>query len=272
MRRDDMNPAEAAVQTDALIALSQAGKTFAIRGRSHVALLPVDLEIRRREIVVLLGPSGCGKSTVLNLVAGLMRPTTGTVRYDGIDVDGPNLRVGYMTQTDTLLPWRTVADNVRMPLELACRSTTAGDRDGAVRAMLELVGLADFGKHYPAELSGGMRKRAALARMLIYRPETLLLDEPFGALDAQLKIVMQQELLRLAERLGTTVVFVTHDLAEAIALGDRIVVFGGRPGGVRSVHRSPFERPRDPLRLRFEPAFAELHERLWAELDVTPTP
>ena len=254
--------------TAPIISLAGATKTFAVRGRTSTALQPVDLDVGHREIVVLLGPSGCGKSTVLNLVAGLMRPSGGEVRYDGVVVDGPNHRVGYMTQTDTLLPWRTVADNVRLPLELACRADAGADRDAEVQAMLALVGLADFGGHYPRELSGGMRKRAALARMLIYRPETLLLDEPFGALDAQLKIVLQQELLRLAERLGTSVVFVTHDLTEAIALGDRIVVFGGRPGRVRSIHASPFARPRDPLHIRFEPAFAALHERLWSELEV----
>ncbi len=262
-----MNPSPEAP----LVSLRGATKSFAARGEERIALLPVDLDVARREIVVLLGPSGCGKSTVLNLVAGLIAPSGGIVRYDGASIDGPNRRVGYMTQADTLLPWRTVADNVRLPLELACRAQTGADRDAEVAAMLALVGLADFGKHYPAELSGGMRKRAALARMLIYRPETLLLDEPFGALDAQLKIVMQRELLALAERLGTTVLFVTHDLTEAIAIGDRIVVFGGRPGGIRSVHPSPFPRPRDPLHLRFEPAFAALHERLWNELDVSGT-
>jgi NitT/TauT family transport system ATP-binding protein len=254
-----------------LVSLVAATKSFVARGEERLALRPVDLEVARREIVVLLGPSGCGKSTVLNLVAGLIAPSSGTVRYDGAAIDGPNRRVGYMTQTDTLLPWRTVADNVRLPLELACRATPPAERDAQVAEMLALVGLGDFGKHYPAELSGGMRKRAALARMLIYRPETLLLDEPFGALDAQLKIVMQRELLRLAERLGTTVLFVTHDLTEALAIGDRIVVFGGRPGGIRSIHRSPFPRPRDPLTLRFDPVFAGLHERLWAELDVSAT-
>jgi NitT/TauT family transport system ATP-binding protein len=256
------------VTTDAIIALRGVAKSFEVRGQRRPALLPVDLEVGRREIVVLLGPSGCGKSTVLNLVAGLMTPTGGTVFYDGKPVSGPNHRTGYMTQADTLLPWRTVARNVRLPLELDARCDVSGDRDAQVDAMLELVGLKNFGDHYPAELSGGMRKRAALARMLIYRPETLLLDEPFGALDAQLKIVLQRELLRLAERLGTSIVFVTHDLTEAIAIGDRIVVFGGRPGRIRSIHPSPFPRPRDPLGIRFEPGFAPLHERLWSELEL----
>ena len=248
--------------------MSGVAKSFDVRGRTVDALQPIDLAIDREEIVVLLGPSGCGKSTVLNLVAGLMEPSRGAVTYDGAPVAGPNHRVGYMTQVDTLLPWRSVADNVALPLELHCRGTPTAERRARVDEMLALVGLSDFATHFPAELSGGMRKRAALARMLAYGPETLLLDEPFGALDAQLKIVMQRELMRLAERLRTTVVFVTHDLAEAIAIGDRIVVFGGRPGSIRSVHRGPFPRPRDPLTVRFEPAFAGLHETLWSELEV----
>jgi NitT/TauT family transport system ATP-binding protein len=266
MLRDDMQ--DDTLTTDGIIALRGASKSFELRGQLQPALLPIDLDVGRQEIVVLLGPSGCGKSTVLNLVAGLMQPTAGVVSYDGAPVTGPNHRVGYMTQADTLLPWRTVARNVRLPLELNARADSARDNDARVAEMLDLVGLTNFGDHYPAELSGGMRKRAALARMLIYRPETLLLDEPFGALDAQLKIVMQRELLRLAERLGTSIVFVTHDLTEAIAIGDRIVVFGGRPGRIRTVHRSPFGRPRDPLTIRFEADFAQLHERLWSELEV----
>jgi NitT/TauT family transport system ATP-binding protein len=254
--------------TEALISLRGVGKSFDVRGRSVDALLPIDLEIAREEIVVLLGPSGCGKSTVLNLVAGLMDASTGTVSYGGQIVDGPNHRVGYMTQADSLLPWRSVADNVALPLELRCRGVAAAERNARVAEMLSLVGLADFGTHFPGELSGGMRKRAALARMLIYRPETLLLDEPFGALDAQLKIVMQRELLGLAQQMRMTVAFVTHDLTEALAIGDRIVVFGGRPGTIRSTHSNPFPRPRDPLTIRFEQRFAALHETLWSELDV----
>jgi NitT/TauT family transport system ATP-binding protein len=249
-----------------MIELHGVSKSFTARGKTTRALDPVDLSVTEQEFVALLGPSGCGKSTVLNMVAGLLPPTTGSVTYHGAPVAGPNGKVGYMTQKDTLLPWRTVADNVGIALELNCRAVAPGERRERVAQVLELVGLTGFEHHFPAELSGGMRKRAALARMLVYEPETLLLDEPFGALDAQLKIVMHQELLRLTRLRGMTVLFVTHDLSEAIALADRVVVFTGRPGRIRSSHAVPFGRERDVLTVQFEPAFAALYQELWAEL------
>jgi NitT/TauT family transport system ATP-binding protein len=230
------------------------------------ALDTINLAVEAEEFVALVGPSGCGKSTVLNLVSGLLRPTHGEVRYDGAPVSGPNRRVGYMTQKDTLLPWRTVEDNIGIALELKCRAVPHAERRDRVGAMMDLVGLSGFAHHYPAELSGGMRKRAALARMLIYEPETFLLDEPFGALDAQLKLIMHQELLRLTRARKLTVVFVTHDLAEAITLADRVLVFTGRPGRIRAERRIPFGRERDAVRLRFLPEFGALHEELWDEL------
>jgi NitT/TauT family transport system ATP-binding protein len=171
-----------------------------------------------------------------------------------------------MTQKDTLLPWRNVADNIGIALELRAHDCSEAERRRKVGEIIELVGLGGFDRHFPAELSGGMRKRAALARMLIYEPETMLLDEPFGALDAQLKIVMHQELLRLARLRGMTVVFVTHDLSEAITLSDRVVVFTGRPGRVRSVHDVPLGRERDVVTAQFEPGFAALYQELWREL------
>jgi len=249
-----------------MIDLHGVTKDFSARGKVTRALDPVDIGVAEREFVALLGPSGCGKSTVLNLVAGLLAPTTGTVTYRGAPVAGPNGRVGYMTQKDTLLPWRTVADNVGIALELRCRAVPAAERRERVAQVLELVGLTGFEHHFPAELSGGMRKRAALARMLVYEPETLLLDEPFGALDAQLKIIMHQELLRLTRLRGMTVLFVTHDLSEAITLADRILVFSGRPGHVRASRNVPFPRERDVLTVQFEPAFAGLYQDLWSEL------
>jgi len=249
-----------------MIELAGVSKEFQTRGKRTRALDPVDISVSEHEFVALLGPSGCGKSTVLNMVAGLLAPTTGKVSYRGAPVAGPNGRVGYMTQKDTLLPWRTVADNVGIALELQCRAVTPAQRRERVAQALDLVGLTGFDAHFPAELSGGMRKRAALARMLVYEPETLLLDEPFGALDAQLKIVMHQELLRLTRLRGMTVLFVTHDLSEAIALADRILVFSGRPGHIRSSHAVPFGPDRDVLTVQFEPAFAALYQELWTEL------
>lgn len=248
------------------ISLRDVVVEFASRDMRVRAVDGIDIEVPSESFTALVGPSGCGKSTVLNMVAGLLKPTEGVVTYDGKPVSGPNVRVGYMTQKDTLLPWRTVEDNVGIAFELACRRLPKAEQVDRVREIIELVGLKGFERHYPSELSGGMRKRAAFARMLIYEPETLLLDEPFGALDAQLRLIMQQELLRLVERRRMTVILVTHDLEEAIAMADRVLVFTSRPGRIRATRTIPFERPRDPVNLRFRPEFGKLYEDLWNEL------
>jgi len=250
----------------AKIALEGASKEFTGRGETVLALQPTTIEIAREQFVALVGPSGCGKSTVLNMIAGLQAPTAGRVVYDGTPVSGPNRQVGYMTQKDTLLPWRSVADNIGLALELKIRTVSANNRARRVAEMIELVGLTGFERHYPGELSGGMRKRVALARSLIYEPETLLMDEPFAALDAQLRLVMHDELLRLTRLRRMTVVFVTHDLGEAITLADRVVVFTGRPGRIKALREIPLAHPRDAFRVRFGEAFAHLHEELWNEL------
>jgi NitT/TauT family transport system ATP-binding protein len=200
------------------------------------------------------------------MVAGLLAPSTGTVLYDGAPVTGPNHRVGYMTQKDTLLPWRNTVDNIRVALELKCRPTSRSEAAGRAAQMIDLVGLTGFEQHYPSELSGGMRKRVALARTLIYEPETLLMDEPFGALDAQLRLLMLDQLQRLVQMRQMTVLFVTHDLGEAITLADRIIIFSARPGTIRAVRDIPIERPRDVFKVRFSREFALLHEELWNEL------
>jgi NitT/TauT family transport system ATP-binding protein len=248
------------------IRLSGVGKAFVTREREVRALQPVDLAVRDNGFVALVGPSGCGKSTILNLVAGLLQPSEGAVFYDGAPVTGLNRRVGYMTQKDTLLPWRSAADNVRVALELKCRGVSRREADARVAQMIELVGLGGFERHFPAELSGGMRKRVALARTLIYQPETLLMDEPFGALDAQLKLLMLDQLQTLTQSRRMTVLFVTHDLGEAITLADRVVVFSARPGRIRAIRDIGLPRPRDVFRIRFTEEFAHLHEALWDEL------
>ncbi|HEX4171803.1 MAG TPA: ABC transporter ATP-binding protein, partial [Acetobacteraceae bacterium] len=190
------------------ISLQGVGKRFVTRDRAVEALQPIDLAIQDHEFVALVGPSGCGKSTILNMIAGLLPPSAGVVSYDGVAISGLNRAVGYMTQKDTLLPWRTAADNVRIALELRCRAMPRAAANARVAQMLTLVGLTGFERHYPAELSGGMRKRVALARTLIYEPETLLMDEPFGALDAQLKLLMLDQLQELTRQRRMTVVFV----------------------------------------------------------------
>jgi len=265
-RADDAAPTALPRPSAGTIRLEGVSKVFHARGKETHALRKTDLEVRRSEFVALVGPSGCGKSTILNLAAGLLSPTEGEVYYDDAPLRGLNGRAGYMTQKDTLLPWRTAGDNIAVPLELRCRGVPRDEIRGRVEAIMKLVGLTGFEKHYPGELSGGMRKRVALARTLIYEPETLLMDEPFGALDAQLKLLMHDQLQRLAQQRRMTVLFVTHDLAEAIALSDRVVVMTARPGRIRVVRDIPMPRPRDVFRIRFTDAFSRIHEELWDEL------
>jgi NitT/TauT family transport system ATP-binding protein len=248
------------------ISLAGVGKRFVTRDREIEALQPIDLAIHDHEFVALVGPSGCGKSTILNLIAGLLQPSGGVVSYDGVAVTELNRQVGYMTQKDTLLPWRTAADNIRIALELKRRAVPRAAANARVAQMIDLVGLTGFERHYPAELSGGMRKRVGLARTLIYEPETLLMDEPFGALDAQLKLLMLDQLQELTRQRRMTVVFVTHDLGEAITLADRVVVFSARPGRIRTIRSVDLPRPRDVFRIRFTEGFSHLHETLWDEL------
>jgi len=232
------------------------------------ALSEVDLAVERGELVAIVGPSGCGKSTLLNLVAGLMEPGVGQVCYGGEPVTGVNTRVSYVTQKDNLLPWRTVRSNVRLPLEVGDRARRANRKaaEAEIDRVIELVGLKGFDKHYPAELSGGMRKRAQLAQALVRQPDTLLMDEPFGALDAQLKLVLQAELLRAWEGSGRTLLFVTHDLTEAISIADRVIVMSPRPGRIKTVERIDIQRPRDVFTIRFTSAFGTYFERLWSSL------
>jgi NitT/TauT family transport system ATP-binding protein len=255
----------AAMAEQALIEIEGISKQFYRNGEALLACSNVSLYIQRGEFVAVVGPSGCGKSTLLNMTAGLMKPSGGAVRYDGALVDGVNRNVGYMTQRDNLLPWRSVEANVGLALQIA--RAPAAERQRKVQEYIRLVGLTGFEKHYPSELSGGMRKRVALARTLIYDPETLLMDEPFGALDAQLKLILQQELLKLWDRTRKTIIFVTHDLAEAVTLADRVVVMSSRPGKVKLVQEIDLPRPRDVFTVRFTERFGELHQLLWEALE-----
>jgi NitT/TauT family transport system ATP-binding protein len=247
--------------SETLISFENVGKVFHADGKAIEAVRGIDFGISRGEFVTIVGPSGCGKSTLLNMTAGLFGPTSGVVRYGGVEVAGVNRSTGYMTQSDHLLPWRTVAGNIEVPLEIQGISREAMRRK--VDAIVALVGLRGFEKSYPTQLSGGMRKRTALARLLAYDPETLLLDEPFAALDAQLRLNMQIELLRLSRQFNKTVLFVTHDLDEAAALGDRCIVFSARPGTITHMIESPLPRDRDLLRLRHDPRYMKLAAELW---------
>ena len=239
-------------------------KRYVRRDRETVALAPVDLTISKGDFVAFVGPSGCGKSTLLNMIAGIIEPSAGEILHEGQIVHGVNKRVGYMTQTDSVLPWRTVYENIELPLTF--RPFSAAQRRERVEAMMKAVDLSGFADSFPNELSGGMRKRVALAQVLVYEPGTLLMDEPFGALDAQLKLMMQRRLLDIWEETGKTVIFVTHDLSEAVTLAQRVVVFSGRPGQIKAIEQINIPFPRDPFKVRFEPEFQASYERLWSIL------
>ena len=220
---------EAAEPQDAKIVFEGACASFG----SLLAMGPADIAIRDGEFLAVVGPSGCGKSTFLNMIAGVLRPSAGVVRYNGAPVDGPNRDVGYITQKNYCLPWRTVESNVRLPLELrGLPKALIGER---VAQVLKQVGLQGFEKAYPRQLSGGMLQRVMIARTLAYGPATYLMDEPFGSLDAQLRTRMHGELLDLWRRTGSTFVFVTHDLTEAVTLADRVVVISSRPGRIKTL-------------------------------------
>jgi NitT/TauT family transport system ATP-binding protein len=230
-------------------------------GGRMVAVEDVSATIAPGEFVCLLGPSGCGKSTLLNVIAGLGAPAAGTARVAGRPVTAIDPRVGYMFQKDALLPWATTLGNVLLPMEAA----GAPDPDEA-RRLIRLVGLQGFERHYPWQLSGGMRKRVQLARLLAQKPDVLLMDEPFGALDAQTRLAMHEEFLRLWEANRQTVLFVTHDLAEAITLADRILLFSPRPGRIKAEYHVDLPRPRDVTGAMGQGGFHALFEKLWSAL------
>ncbi len=234
-------------------------------GQFH-AMGPTSLRVREREFVAIVGPSGCGKSTLLNIVAGMLKPASGTVRYGGKVVDGINLDVGYITQKNFCLPWRTVEANVRLPLEF--RGFAAAEARERVARALAQVGLNGFEKAYPKQLSGGMLQRVMIARTLAYEPKTYLMDEPFGSLDAQLRMRMHGELMRLWQQTGATFLFVTHDLQEAITLADRVIVMSKRPGVPKLEVAIDLPRPRDIVDVHADAAFGAYFKQLWTALDV----
>ena len=227
----------------AKLRLDQVGMTFRTANGAFQALAPVTLSIAPGRFVSLIGPSGCGKSTIFNIVAGLLEPTSGRVLIDGTDATGTIGRVGYMLQKDLLLPWRTVLDNVILGMEI--QGVPLKKARQRALPLLRRYGLASFEYLHPSALSGGMRQRAALLRTLLFDTDVILLDEPFGALDAQTKLQMQEWLLRLWADFGKTVVFVTHDIEEAIYLSDEVHVMATRPGRIVETIAVPIPRTRD---------------------------
>ena len=255
-----------AASADPRIEVRGLCKSFQLGAKTLEAVQDVSFSIRPGEFVALLGPSGSGKSTVLNMIATLIRPTRGEILIDGMPVVPHRATpgVGYVFQRDTLFPWRTVAANIGYGLELA--GVPKAERDRRVAAAIDQAGLRGFGGEYPSALSGGMRQRAALMRTIVVEPRILLMDEPFGALDTHTKIDMHDVLLRIWEREQQTVLFVTHDLGEALTLADRIILFSARPGRIKDSFEVDFRRPRDAVRLRETPRYAELFSRIWHSL------
>ena len=246
--------------------LAVEGVSKRFRGRSGEvhALEKVSIQIAEADFVCLVGPSGCGKSTILKVVAGLIAASAGSVLVGDEPVRGVPDGVGMVFQNDALLPWKTVRDNVRLPLAL--RGLTNREQDAEIARLLELVQLTGFEDFYPRALSGGMRKRVALARTLAYDPRLFLMDEPFGPLDAQTRILIGREFLAIWERLGKSVLFVTHDVEEAIALADRVLVMSPRPGRIVAEFPIDLPRPRDYEEIRFEPQFRDLQRAIWHAL------
>jgi NitT/TauT family transport system ATP-binding protein len=244
------------------IALEAAGvrKTYSKDGRSIPVLDVERFAVREGEFVTVIGPSGCGKSTLLHIMGGFIPADAGSIRVFGGAVNGPGPDRGMMFQEFALFPWKTVEGNVAWGLE--AQAFPKERIRETVDAYLEMIGLTEFRKHYPAELSGGMKQRVALARVLAFNPKVLLMDEPFGALDAQTRETMQEEVTRLWERTRKTIVFVTHDIEEAVFLGDRVVVLSARPGRIREDIRIDLPRPRS-LEIKKSIECHEYRNRIW---------
>ena len=250
------------------VSLDGIACTFIARddpGQRYTAVKDVSLTVAPGEFVAVVGPTGCGKSTLLNVAAGLLQPSLGDVRVFGEPLAGVNRRAGYMFQSDALMPWRSALHNVTAGLEFA--GTDKDESRRQANEWLKRVGLGGFGDRYPHQLSGGMRKRVALAQTLIMDPDIILMDEPFSALDIQTRQLMENEVLELWAAKRKAVLFITHDLDEAIAMSDRVVVLSAGPGS-HPIGNFPVElpRPRDVAEIRMTPEFVRLHEQIWSVL------
>ena len=244
------------------IRLKGVTQRFNNQGDAFTALEDANLDIETGEFVALIGPSGCGKSTLLNIVSGLLSPSSGTVLIDGEDFTGRrHPQTGYVFQQDTVLPWRSVKDNVLLGLEY--RDVPKSERTAKAARFLSMAGLQGFESYYPYQLSGGMRRRLALVMTLAIEPWVLLMDEPFGALDAFTKMFIHNELLHIWDQFHQTILFVTHDLSEALTLSDRIIVMGRRPGRILAEYQVRLARPRNVIRLREDESFLRQSREVW---------
>ncbi|GEA15215.1 ABC transporter ATP-binding protein [Moorella sp. E308F] len=241
-----------------LLILRNVSKKYGNSGQELMALQDLSFSVFPREFLCILGPSGCGKTTLLRIIAGLEPDYQGTVTLEGEPISGPGLERGVVFQEHRLLPWLTVTEN----LELALHKSNNGGKRELIRSYVQLVGLSGFEDAYPSQLSGGMAQRVAIARALINKPKLLLMDEPFGALDALTRLRMQQEILRIWEKEKTTVLLVTHDIEEAVYLGDKIIVLSQRPGTIKRIVEVNIPRPRN----RSEPRFLQVRRQIYDEL------
>jgi NitT/TauT family transport system ATP-binding protein len=250
---------------DPVISIERVGHVFRTKGRRVQALLETDLRISEGEFLTIVGPSGCGKSTLMNLIVGLFPASTGEILYRGKRHNGVNRSIGYVTQADNLYPWRSLRKNIEFPLEL--RGVPARERRERSQHLIRRVGLSGFENSYPHELSGGMRQRANIVRTLAYQPEVILMDEPFGPLDAQTRLILQNQLLELWQEEKKTIIFITHDLGEAVGLADRVVVMSARPGRIKTVAPVPIPRPRNLFEIHKDERFLATYQTLWLSLE-----
>lgn len=256
------NGSSAAPKPAIAVAVENVRQVFTQRsGASFVAVDNISFEVPEGQFLAIVGPSGCGKTTVLNMMAGLVKPCSGRVLLRGEVVTGPSRSMGYMFARDALLPWRSARENVEFGLEV--RGVPAEARREKSAALLELVGLTGFADAYPSQLSQGMRQRTALARTMAIEPSVLLMDEAFAALDAQTKLQLEAEFERLWQKTQKTAVLVTHDLEEAVALADRVIVFGRNPGRIILDRMTNLPRPRDVESIRYTPEFQAVARQIW---------
>jgi len=250
--------------TDAVLSFDGIEQNFPAPGKSAPVRVidGISFEVGSGQFVAVIGPSGCGKSTLLQMAAGLLMPTRGGVRHRGRAIEGVNTEVGFVPQQAQLFPWKTLAENVELPLLL--RGVATDERRQRVAAALESVGLSGFESYYPNQLSGGMQKRGSIARTLVYRPDVILMDEPFGALDAQTRMVMQDDLQMLSRDAGATVLFITHDITEAVLLADHVVIMSQRPSRLLAKVAIDLPRPRNVFEPFRNPGYEAAYDAVWS--------
>ncbi len=250
-----------------VLKLENVSKTYQAKNGEIEALKNINFSVKEGEFVSIIGPSGCGKSTLLSIIAGLEKKSSGKIYIDEIETENISSKIGYMLQKDSLLEWRTIYNNVIFGLEITHRKTKENEK--YVKDLLKKYNLYEFKDKYPAQLSGGMRQRVALIRTLAIRPEILLLDEAFSALDYQTRIMVTKDIYDILKNENITTVMVTHDISEAISMSDRVIVLSKRPATVKKIHKINFEiENKDPMNARKSPKFSNYFDSLWKELDV----